>query len=615
MRCSAPPGYTLVPGDCDDGLANVNPSVVMDICDGSIDHNCDGFIDETCGCMDGVPLACGISTTGICTMGEQQCVGGMPQVCTAVFPEGTSETLCDGRDEDCDGTVDEMLETACYADGDADGFAAMGTTPTFRCVCGAGFTTLAPTTSATIDCDDATNQVNPNQLEVCDATNRDENCNGSVDENLRIACFPDVDMDGYAPTASTPIMRCGCLAGETSRTPTTAAFDCNDNSSTQHSGLGEACDAGMVDEDCDGTHNENCDCSGSATRLCTEAGFLGDCGNATQVCSGGGWGMCPSTIGTEACGGGDENCDGQWNENQTCSPATAPDGGSAPQACDNGCPTSATQPCTETCSWGACSAAEVCNYCDDDMDGTLSDDLALAGGSFAQTIADAGQLLVGDARQNGPTQVWVDDVSDLQGGHLGSALQDSFLLGYGDLVVLGDVNVGCNAGGTNNPSGGWSLFVMLEDGLTQTIGYYNNGGSPSERHGVAAVWNWAFTETATLLGITHPGAESVLASASATPTFSSGGCPAYVYQYMRLTVTPDQPLSATDELRVCVATVDSGGNVVQNVGCCNGAAQCQVAMQAGDRVRIGGSLSFGPFTELSYSVLNWSAAQSSVCVP
>jgi hypothetical protein len=84
---------------------------------------------------------------------------------------------------------------------------------------------------------------------------------------------------------------------------------------------------------------------------------------------------------------------------------------------------------------------------------------------------------------------------------------------------------------------------------------------------------------------------------------------------MRLTVTPDQPLSATDELRVCVATVDSGGNVVQNVGCCNGAAQCQVAMQAGDRVRIGGSLSFGPFTELSYSVLNWSAAQSSVCVP
>ena len=38
-------GFTAAEGDCDDGLASVNPGVTEDICD-NLDNDCDGTIDE-----------------------------------------------------------------------------------------------------------------------------------------------------------------------------------------------------------------------------------------------------------------------------------------------------------------------------------------------------------------------------------------------------------------------------------------------------------------------------------------------------------------------------------------------------------------------------------------
>jgi hypothetical protein len=74
-------------------------------CDG-LDNDCDGFVDEGL-----TLLTCG---QGICLHTVQGCVGGEPQDCDPLA--GAAEEVCDGLDNDCDGTVDDG-----FPDSDADG--------------------------------------------------------------------------------------------------------------------------------------------------------------------------------------------------------------------------------------------------------------------------------------------------------------------------------------------------------------------------------------------------------------------------------------------------------------------------------------------------------------
>ncbi len=319
------------------------------------DDDCDGAIDEG---DPGGGDACG-EETGACSTGTTTCVEGSVICGGAVLP---STELCNGADDDCDGTTDEGDPEGGRLCGSAAGTCVQG-----RATCVAG----------SVECIGATGAID----EVCDGLDND--CDDLIDEGNPgggAACGDDTG---------------GCALGV--RTCVGGAFAC----------VGavvpsvESCN--LVDDDCDGTTDEGFD-TARDPRHCGGCGMACALANAVPICSGGSCavGACLSGFvdadddaangceyecefrGTEVCNGLDDDCDGDTDEALTAPAALCLSRG----VCAG---TAAACGGTEgwTCDYPATyeeSGETRCDSIDNDCDGATDEAFPLVGDTCANGI-------------------------------------------------------------------------------------------------------------------------------------------------------------------------------------------------------------------------------------
>jgi hypothetical protein len=326
-------GYVADSTDCDDGDIAVNPGA-SEVCDGD-DNDCDGST------LDGAEEAwyndpCDGTDADLCQEGSYECTGGVQACsdttgdnldicndndddCNVATIDGADETwlgtvcdgpdsdqcnegsyectsgvqtcsdntgdnieICDGTDNDCDGTIDNGQDLSTfYADLDGDNFgnAAVATS---ACQAPTGFV------SDNTDCNDDLASVFPGATEICNG--EDEDCDTVADNDLTTSThYRDFDEDGYGNPGSTQEL-CGPLNGFVAD-----STDCDDNDVTRFPGAPEVCDG--QDNDCDGSADEDpptlyadtdgdgFGSAGATTVACTATGYVyfpGDCDDSNS---------------------------------------------------------------------------------------------------------------------------------------------------------------------------------------------------------------------------------------------------------------------------------------------------------------------------------------------
>jgi hypothetical protein len=221
-----------------------------DVCDG-FDNDCDGTVDEDLG-----ETNCGL---GLCNHDEANCIDGLLNMCDPDL--GAMFEVCDGIDNDCDGDIDEGLGEEVVE-------------------CGVGQCEHTETA-----CEGTTPECDPFEgatTEQCDGIDND--CNGETDEGIADITCGEGECEHTVP---------GCIGG----VPQTC--DPFEGQSV------EICDG--LDNDCDGLTDED-----QGVWQCGEF----ECTVTVPRCVDGvpqpESSCVPEPGGDEICGNGiDDNCDGE----------------------------------------------------------------------------------------------------------------------------------------------------------------------------------------------------------------------------------------------------------------------------------------------------------------
>ncbi len=241
----------------------------QEVCNGK-DDNCDGKIDENLfqDCYSAKdPKTAGV---GLCMKGKRACTGGkFTGQCVGEVVPGTEK--CDGKDNDCNGVPDDNLGTLPPC-------SVGGCSGTMVCVKGK-MVCAAPKPST----------------EICDG--KDNDCNTQIDEKLTRICVSK---------CGTGVETCKFVSGS----PTDAKNWTNCSAPTS---AAEKCDG--VDNDCDGVVDNGV----PGTGLPCDHPSGQTCAKGKTACVGGSVICVGATPGlTEVCDCKDNDCDKQIDEGTPC---------------------------------------------------------------------------------------------------------------------------------------------------------------------------------------------------------------------------------------------------------------------------------------------------------
>ena len=242
--------------DCDDTDPDLHPGA-DELCNG-VDDDCDGVADDDpvdgetyYADDDGDGYGDALSDLAACEQPSgwvddaTDCDDGDAEI----HPAATE--ICDGVDNDCDGTVDQGVEggSRWFADEDGDGFGDPDAGVT-SCTQPAGHV------EDSSDCDDDDAGINPDAEESCNGV--DDDCDGEADEGFiadATTWYTDGDGDGYGDPDS------GQQACEQPTGTVADASDCDDGNARAYPGGPEVYYDG-VDGNCDGASDYDRDGDG-----------------------------------------------------------------------------------------------------------------------------------------------------------------------------------------------------------------------------------------------------------------------------------------------------------------------------------------------------------------